>query len=145
MDGRLHHLPANKYLTIHSQWSVPRTNPTTRLDFFRFIPSFGEWTSLPESFLNFWSSPGSLSSSHIAIYTVCICFRTEFVQCSKDGTKATTRIKKIKGDQDVFIQELRAALQIPFEEPVKVRVGGTVEIPGNRARDVREWLAGLGF
>lgn len=75
---------------------------------------------------------------------------TFFFFSSKDGTKATTRIRKVNGDVDLFIQELRANLQIPQQknprdDKIRVRVGGTIEIDGNRVRDVKEWLTGLGF
>jgi hypothetical protein len=63
----------------------------------------------------------------------------------KDGTKVITRVKKIVGDRDSFEQELRSVLQLPMSAPVRVRVGGTIEVDGNHAREVREWLAGLGF
>jgi hypothetical protein len=56
-----------------------------------------------------------------------------------------TRVKKIVGDRDLFEQELRSALQLPMSAPVRVRVGGAIELDGNHAREVREWLAGLGF
>lgn len=69
---------------------------------------------------------------------------------SKDGTKATTRIKKITGDSSVFIQELRAVLQIPQprnprDDVIRVRTGGMIEVDGNHVRDVKQWLTGLGF
>lgn len=62
----------------------------------------------------------------------------------KDGTKAVTRIKKVTGDQNVFLKELESTLQVPSNE-VRIRTGGTIEINGNRVRDVKLWLAGLGF
>ena len=73
-----------------------------------------------------------------------------FLKYSKDGTKVTTRIKKIGGDREAFLRELRSVLELPKpknprEDPIRVRVGGTVEVDGNRSREVREWLAGLGF
>lgn len=68
----------------------------------------------------------------------------------KDGTLTTTRIKKVSGDQQVFLRELRAALQIPEptnykDDVIRVRAGGTIEVKGNHVRQVRMWLAGLGF
>jgi hypothetical protein len=68
----------------------------------------------------------------------------------KDGARTTTRIKKVSGDQEAFLNELRAALQIPIpnnprDDMVRVRTGGTIEVKGNRVRDVKLWLAGLGF
>lgn len=70
--------------------------------------------------------------------------------CRKDGAKVTTRIKKISGDQDAFLNELRAVLQIPIvknpkHDEIRIRTGGTIEVKGNRTREVKEWLAGLGF
>ena len=69
---------------------------------------------------------------------------------SKDGTKATTRIKKVSGDTDLFLKELRSVLQIPEsknprDEKIRVRTGGTIEVDGNHVRDVKVWLTGLGF
>jgi hypothetical protein len=63
----------------------------------------------------------------------------------KDGTKATTRIRKVTGDVGSFLRELRA--NFPFLETadVRLRVGGTVEVKGNHVRAVKLWLAGLGF
>ena len=65
----------------------------------------------------------------------------------KDGTKITTRIRKVSGDSDVFMQELRAVLaEYQQDEPsIRVRTGGTIEIDGNHVRPVKMWLAGLGF
>ena len=68
----------------------------------------------------------------------------------KDGTKTVTRIKKVTGDRDDFLRELRVVLQLPNpknakEDPVRIRTGGTIEVSGNHARTVRMWLAGLGF
>ena len=68
----------------------------------------------------------------------------------KDGTKATTLVKRIGGDKDLFINELRAVLDIPEpknprDDIIRHHVGGTIEIDGNRVREVKQWLAGLGF
>jgi len=69
---------------------------------------------------------------------------------SKDGTKATTRIKKVTGDTDLFLRELRAVLEIPRpknprDDKIRIRAGGTIEVDGNYVRNVKEWLTGLGF
>ena len=69
---------------------------------------------------------------------------------SKDGARVTTRIKKVSGDREAFLTELRAVLQIPVaknpnDETIRIRTGGTIELKGNRTREVKEWLAGLGF
>jgi len=70
----------------------------------------------------------------------------------KDGTKATTRIRKVTGDQAVFLNELRCVLNLPApkngnprDDAMRIRVGGTIEVEGNHVREVKEWLAGLGF
>ncbi|MGK3737378.1 MAG: translation initiation factor 1 (eIF-1/SUI1) [Bacillariaceae sp.] len=69
----------------------------------------------------------------------------------KDGAKITTRIKKVSGDRDVFLNELRATLQIPLPkntkdiENIRIRTGGTIEVKGNRVQEVKKWLASLGF
>jgi len=69
-----------------------------------------------------------------------------------NGYKVTTRIKKISGDRDLFIKELRATLQLPEPknknpryDAIRIRAGGTIEIKGNHVRSVKKWLAGLGF
>ena len=59
-------------------------------------------------------------------------------------------MKRIGGDKDVFIKELRAVLDIPEpgnpnDDIIRYRAGGTMEINGNRVREVKQWLAGLGF
>jgi len=71
---------------------------------------------------------------------------------SKDGSKITTRIKKVTGDRDLFIRELRSVLALPPPkngdsrlDAIRIRVGGTIEVKGNRTREVKLWLAGLGF
>jgi Mitochondrial large subunit ribosomal protein (Img2) len=68
----------------------------------------------------------------------------------KDGARVTTRIKKVSGDQEAFLSELRAELKIPLpknsqDDTVRTRTGGTIEVKGNRVREVKEWLAALGF
>ena len=66
----------------------------------------------------------------------------------KDGARVTTRIKKVTGDRDLFLNELRAALQIPIpknprDDTIRIRTGGTIEIKGNRVLEVKTWLASL--
>jgi hypothetical protein len=68
----------------------------------------------------------------------------------KDGARVTTRIKKVSGDQGAFLNELRATLQIPIpknprDDTIRIRTGGTIEVKGNRVREVKQWLARLGF
>jgi len=56
-------------------------------------------------------------------------------------------IKKVKGDQTVFLEELMAVLKITDQEKnIQMRAGGTtIEVNGNHVRELRLWLAGLGF
>lgn len=63
-----------------------------------------------------------------------------------------TRIKKVTGDTALFLQELRAVLELPEPsnglaayDTIRIRTGGIIEIKGHRAAQVRDWLAGLGF
>jgi Mitochondrial large subunit ribosomal protein (Img2) len=70
----------------------------------------------------------------------------------KDGTKVTTLIRKVTGDRDLFIGELRSVLQLhpptsgkASDDNIRVRTGGLIEINGNRVRELKQWLAGLGF
>mmetsp|Transcript_127247 Transcript_127247/g.189677 ORF Transcript_127247/g.189677 Transcript_127247/m.189677 type:complete len:184 (+) Transcript_127247:168-719(+) len=77
-------------------------------------------------------------------------FLPVYSEFRKDGAKVTTRIKKVTGDRDAFLNELRSVLQIPIvknpkDDTVRIRTGGTIELKGNRTREVKEWLAGLGF
>mmetsp|Transcript_26551 Transcript_26551/g.37409 ORF Transcript_26551/g.37409 Transcript_26551/m.37409 type:complete len:220 (+) Transcript_26551:188-847(+) len=69
-----------------------------------------------------------------------------------NGYKVTTRIKKISGDRDLFLKELRSVLNLPEplnknrrDDPIRIRTGGIIEIKGNHVRQVKKWLAGLGF
>jgi Mitochondrial large subunit ribosomal protein (Img2) len=71
---------------------------------------------------------------------------------SKDGTKIVTRIKKVTGDIDLFVRELRIVLSLPKPanqlqsyDAIRMRTGNMIEIHGHRAADVRNWLGGLGF
>ncbi len=86
------------------------------------------------------------------------------------GTKHTTIVRNVKGDINVFIDELRAVLKLPLnkkgiltsastrghgggtagrgvnsENPIRIRTGGAIEVNGDYAREVKRWLAGLGF
>lgn len=64
------------------------------------------------------------------------------------GTKRTTIIKKVSGDKELFVNELRAVLGIGQYDLDSIRIrasGSTIEVKGNRVRDVKMWLAGLGF
>lgn len=87
----------------------------------------------------------NLSHCFLAIIVCLALFR-------KDGTKATTRIRKVTGDRDIFLNELRISLDLPppkngnpRDDAIRIRTGGTIEVQGNRVREVKEWLAGLGF
>jgi len=77
-------------------------------------------------------------------------FLPVYSEFRKDGARITTRIKKVSGDRDIFLNELRATLQIPIpknprEDTIRIRTGGTIEIKGNRVLEVKTWLAALGF
>ena len=64
------------------------------------------------------------------------------------GTKHTTIIKKLTGDKEAFLMELRAVLGIGVDDQESIRIrasGSTIEINGNRVREVKKWLAGFGF
>lgn len=64
------------------------------------------------------------------------------------GTKHTTVIKKITGDKDLFLDELRSVLRISPQDKTAIRMrasDSTIEVNGNRVREVKTWLAGLGF
>jgi hypothetical protein len=64
------------------------------------------------------------------------------------GTKHTTIIKKVSGNKELFVNELRAVLGIGVDDQDSIRSrasGSTIEVNGNRVREVKMWLAGLGF
>ena len=72
-----------------------------------------------------------------------------FFYIRHDNTKVSTIIRKIQGSRTRFVQELRAALQIPIprdpdEDKIRLRAG-SIEIKGNYVKAVRKWLIGLGF
>jgi hypothetical protein len=64
------------------------------------------------------------------------------------GSKQTTLIKKITGNKESFVNELRAVLSISADDNDSIRMrasGSTIEVNGNRAREIKTWLSGLGF
>jgi len=61
-----------------------------------------------------------------------------------------TRIKKVSGDRDAFISELRAVVSLPKplnpnNDKIKLKTSGTIEVHTNCSGKVKRWLAGLGF
>jgi hypothetical protein len=66
-------------------------------------------------------------------------------------TKVTTIIRKTSGDINELVRELKVYLQISNKEEtpkipeIKIGTGGNVVVNGNYAREIRRWLAGLGF
>eukprot|EP00531_Pseudo-nitzschia_arenysensis_P008325 CAMPEP_0116127458 /NCGR_PEP_ID=MMETSP0329-20121206/6850_1 /TAXON_ID=697910 /ORGANISM="Pseudo-nitzschia arenysensis, Strain B593" /LENGTH=231 /DNA_ID=CAMNT_0003621557 /DNA_START=26 /DNA_END=721 /DNA_ORIENTATION=- len=120
----------------------------------------------PPKFLsNGWSAPLTGSGDEAATATEnypfqvartknkpnnALGFLPVYSEHRKDGARVTTRIKKVSGDKDIFLNELRAVLQIPIpknprDDTIRIRTGGTIEIKGNRVQEVKTWLAGLGF
>mmetsp|Transcript_20283 Transcript_20283/g.29003 ORF Transcript_20283/g.29003 Transcript_20283/m.29003 type:complete len:221 (-) Transcript_20283:2-664(-) len=86
------------------------------------------------------------------------------------GTKRTTLIRNVQGDIPAFLSELCAVLNLSTgkkgiltsastgkhgggeagrgvnaENPIRIRTGGAIEVNGDRAKEVKKWLAGLGF
>jgi len=64
------------------------------------------------------------------------------------GTKHTTLIRKITGDKDLFLQELKSVLEIaPNDEKSTTwrATKTTLEVNGNQTKKIKEWLGGLGF
>merc|ERR1719203_2455162 len=84
------------------------------------------------------------------------------------GTKHTTIIRNVTGNAVSFITELQSVLSLPrgkkgiltsastgqhgggeagrgvnSENPIRIRTGGAIEVNGDRATEVRKWLAGL--
>ena len=68
--------------------------------------------------------------------------------CRLGGAKQTTIVKKITGDKEIFLNELRAILAISADDHDSISLkasGSVVEVNGNRSREIKSWLAGLGF
>mmetsp|Transcript_23975 Transcript_23975/g.40860 ORF Transcript_23975/g.40860 Transcript_23975/m.40860 type:complete len:232 (-) Transcript_23975:45-740(-) len=86
------------------------------------------------------------------------------------GTKRTTLIRSVQGDIPTFLSELRAVLNLSTgkkgiltsastgkhgggeagrgvnaQNPIRIRTGGAIEVNGDRAKEIKKWLAGLGF
>jgi len=86
------------------------------------------------------------------------------------GTKRTTLIRNVQGDIPAFLSELCAVLNLSTgkkgiltsastgkhgggeagrgvnaENPIRIRTGGAIEVNGDRAKEIKKWLAGLGF
>mmetsp|Transcript_5621 Transcript_5621/g.10262 ORF Transcript_5621/g.10262 Transcript_5621/m.10262 type:complete len:228 (-) Transcript_5621:237-920(-) len=86
------------------------------------------------------------------------------------GTKHTTLIRGVTGDLPAFVSELMAVLHLSLgkkgiltsastgkhgggeagrgvnrENPIRIRTGNVVEVNGDHAKEVKKWLAGLGF
>ena len=60
----------------------------------------------------------------------------------------STIIKKVTGDKEIFLNELRAVLGVGVDDHESIRVrasGSTFEINGNRVREIKQWLGGFGF
>ena len=112
-----------------------------RLASYRFTPSFGKLTSRDVVII----------CRHRRLLPVDMASLVSKISSySKDGAKVTTRIKKVNGDTDAFLSELRSVLQLPKpknarDDAIRIRTGGTIEIKGNRVLEVKTWLAGLGF
>jgi hypothetical protein len=127
----------------------------------------------PELLTNGWSAPPENQQEVISRYPFRIertknkprdapGFLPVYSRFRKDGTGPTTRIRRVTGDVGAFLSEMRAS--VPSLQslssasaggrsssssdvglPVRHRVGGTIEIKGNHVRDIKLWLASLGF
>jgi len=113
----------------------------------------------PNILSNGWNAQTNVEISHYPFQVArtknkpndAVGFLPVYSEFRKDGAKITTRIKKVSGDRDVFLNELRATLQIPLAkntkdiDNIRIRTGGTIEVKGNRVQEVKKWLASLGF
>lgn len=140
-----HHTVQN----IHFTYDVLETNPTTRLGFFPCTRNFGKILATAYTAYTL-SCVGSFANIRYILPTHAHILFIYTFTCRKDGTKATTRIRKVGGDMNLFLKELRACLEIPEpknprDDKIRVRVGGTIEVDGNYVRDIKTWLTGLGF
>jgi len=62
------------------------------------------------------------------------------------GTKVTTVIRKVKGDHEAFVREIRAVLKIHNRKKnIRIRAGDVIEVNGKHVREMKTWLANLGF
>uniref|UniRef100_A0A7S2I3X0 Large ribosomal subunit protein mL49 n=1 Tax=Helicotheca tamesis TaxID=374047 RepID=A0A7S2I3X0_9STRA len=112
----------------------------------------------PRVLSNGWSKPPSQEDFDMPEYPFkvertrnkpndAIGFLPVYSKVRIGGTKKTTVIKKVSGDVDAFLTELRGTLGLSANDNdvVRIRTGGAIEVNGNRTREVKEWLAGLGF
>merc|ERR1712238_380784 len=154
---------------------------SSELDTVRYPPSFKP-TFLP----NGWSAPPSPPEIAQAMvqhlpFTVertgnkpngAVGFLPVYKDVRIGGSKVTTLVRRVTGDRDEFIRELRVILNmsptsrlpsssIPSSslsnaslpspnrgrgDGIRYRAHGTVfEVDGNRTREIKTWLAGLGF
>ena len=75
-----------------------------------------------------------------------LAFEFPYHEAVNDGTH-----KSYNACENLFINELRAVLDIPEPKNRKDDIirhhvlGETIEIDGSRVREVKQWIAGLGF
>ena len=73
-------------------------------------------------------------------------FLPVYAKHRKDGTKTTTKIRRVTGNIDSFHEELASVLAEETSSlPTIRRRQGSIEVDGNHVRTVKFWLAGLGF
>lgn len=120
----------------------------------RFPPIF-----TPELLPNGWSKPpaeDSAETTALRQYPFFVArtsnkpndaagFLPIYTHHRKDGTKVTTRIKKVTGDVDIFLDELKRNKIGGDATEIRIRTGGTIELKGNHVKAIKLWLAGLGF
>lgn len=64
------------------------------------------------------------------------------------GSQQTTIVKKVSGNKALFLNELKAVLSISADDNDAIRLrasGDVIEVNGNRTREIKSWLATLGF
>jgi translation initiation factor 1 (eIF-1/SUI1) len=136
------HHPA--YIRKHGRPAPPEPLPPPQ-----FTPLVEATVSLP----NGWTKPlhASIARPNYP-FTVArtknkpmdaVGFLPVYSKLRKDGTKVITRIKKVTGDREAFLQEVKSVLQT--SKPIRITAGGTIEIPGAHVQKVKRWLTSLGF
>mmetsp|Transcript_32847 Transcript_32847/g.49557 ORF Transcript_32847/g.49557 Transcript_32847/m.49557 type:complete len:182 (-) Transcript_32847:3261-3806(-) len=113
----------------------------------KFLPN--GWSAPPSDKIEIPKYPFSITRTRHKPGNA-VGFLPVYSKFRKDGARETTLIKRLSGDQNAFLSELRAVLEMPEphnpkQDTIRIRTGGAIEVKGNRTREVKSWLAGLGF
>lgn len=121
-----------------------------------YPPVYENFTMLP----NGWSAPPPTDTFELPDYPFgvqrtgnkpngAVGFLPVYSDSRSHGSKKLTIVRKVSGDHQAFVREVAATLGMTsddMEKKIRIKSGGsTIEIDGRWSKDVRSWLAGLGF